>query len=66
MDRDYQFYTRRYLSSKMMMKCQYMYCWYEVFSTLTRMGLRLEILFFARFSLIWQLGWLSEPNLELL
>ena len=30
------------------------------------MGLRLEILFFARFSLIWQLGWLSEPNLELL
>ena len=34
-DRDYQFYTRRYLSSKMMMKClfqsQYMYRSYEVF-----------------------------------
>ena len=25
-----------------------------------------EILFFALFSLIWPLGWLSEPNLELL
>ena len=30
------------------------------------MNLLGEILFFARFSLIWQLGWLSEPNLELL
>ena len=25
-----------------------------------------EIWFFALFSLIWPLGWLSEPNLELL
>ena len=60
----------------MMMKClfqnQYMYrSWYEVLSNFDLYEARFEallgeILFFARFSLIWQLGWLSEPNLELL
>ena len=73
-DRDCQFYTRRYLSSsKMMMKClfqsQYMYRSYEVLFNLYEArfeALRGKIWFFALFSLIWPLEWLSEPNLELL
>ena len=49
-----------------------MYCWYEVvLSNLDFYEARFEALlgeiwFFAVFSLIWPLEWLSEPDLDLL
>ena len=43
-----------------------MNCWYEVSSEARFEALLGKIWFFAFFSLIWPLEWLSEPNLELL